>query len=81
MNTAPARLLSFLLAMALAAVVTFYPPALGHFGHGMLTLVVWGICAGFVHGFGFVPDGRLWRLAVSPWLAWLLMGWALVRLG
>jgi predicted membrane protein len=53
----PPRMLSLLLAIALA--------------------VMLGICAGFVHGVGFVPEHKLWRIAFGPWLAWPLMGMGL----
>ncbi len=75
-----ARALSLLLAGMLAAMVTLYPPALARMGHGEISLVVWGICAGFVHGIGFVPDSRVWRTLFSPWLAWLLMGFGVMRM-
>lgn len=75
-----ARALSLLLAGMLAAMVTLYPPALARMEHGAISLVVWGICAGFVYGIGFVPDSRLWRALFSPWLAWLLMGFGVMRM-
>lgn len=74
MNSVFSRSLSLLLAFVLAGLVTFYPLALAQMGHGWLSLVVWGICAGFVHGFGYRPDSRFWRVMFSPLPAWFLMG-------
>ena len=71
------RRLSLLTAMALAGMVLAYPRALAEAGHGMLSLMMLGICAGFVHGVGFVPEHKLWRIAFGPWLAWPLMGMGL----
>ncbi len=68
------RALSLLLALALSALILTYPKALAHAHHGLLSLIMPGISAGFVHGVGFVPGHRLWRIAFSPWLAWPLMG-------
>ena len=73
----PPRMLSLLLAIALAGMVLAYPRALAEAGHGMLSLMMLGICAGFVHGVGFVPEHKLWRIAFGPWLAWPLMGMGL----
>jgi predicted membrane protein len=46
--------------------------------HAILPLLLTGMSAAFVHGLGFVPSGRIWRLAFSPWTAWPLiaLGWA-----
>jgi cyd operon protein YbgE len=74
----PARVLSLLLALTLAAVITFYPPALASLNHGLITLVIWGVSAGFVHGIGFDPDARLWRAVFGPISAWVLMGMGLL---
>lgn len=74
----PARLLSLALAIALAALILIYPRAiaasLGEVRHGLLTLLLWGMVAGFVHGVGFVPRLWPWRLTFHPLLGWLLMG-------
>ncbi|HUV99385.1 MAG TPA: cyd operon YbgE family protein [Gallionella sp.] len=71
------RMVSLLTAMVLAGMVLAYPRALGEAGHGMLSLMMLGICAGFVHGVGFVPEHKLLRIAFGPWLAWPLMGMGL----
>lgn len=71
------RLASLLLAIALTCAITVYPNGfLDHAGavnYGWATLLMWGIAAGFVHGVGFVPRGRLWRLLLGPWTALPLM--------
>lgn len=61
------------MSLVLAGLITFYPPAVARMGHGMLTLLIWGVCAGFVHGFGYQPDSRAWRVIFAPLPAWLLM--------
>lgn len=73
-NTLPARLLSLVLALLLSGAILFYPTGVAGVGHGLLALVMWGISAGFVHGVGFVPESRIWRVALGPWTAWILMG-------
>ncbi|NOT18038.1 MAG: Cyd operon protein YbgE [Sulfuriferula sp.] len=65
------------LALVLAGLVTFYPPAVASLSHGLITLVIWGMSAGFVHGIGFDPDGRFWRIVLGPVSAWALMGMGL----
>ena len=71
---APLRALSLLLALATSGLIFTWPQALAHAGHGLLSLIMLGACAGFVHGVGFVPHARVWRIAFSPWTAWPLMG-------
>lgn len=77
-NPLPARLLSLALAVTLAVLILIYPRAvaasLDDVRHGLLSLLMWGIAAGFVHGVGFVPRLWLWRLVFHPVLGWLLMG-------
>jgi predicted membrane protein len=71
---APLRAVSLLLALVTSGLIFTWPQALAHAGHGLLSLVMLGACAGFVHGVGFVPHARIWRMAFSPWVAWPLMG-------
>ena len=70
-----ARLLSLLLASALSGVMLVAPPLLvgDHVSHGLLMLLMWGIAAGFVHGVGYVPVHRIWRLLLGPLAGWGLM--------
>lgn len=73
----PLRGLTFALALLLALVLTVYPvAAIGASGRpsmGLLALLLWGICAGFVHGVGFEPRAAAWRIALGPWIALPLM--------
>ena len=80
-DSAPGRMLralpryvSLALALGVSGLIFAYPKAVVHVSHGLLSLVLLGVCAGFVHGVGFVPRARVWRIAFSPWLAWALMG-------
>ncbi|HUW28472.1 MAG TPA: cyd operon YbgE family protein [Sulfuriferula sp.] len=78
-----ARGLSLAAAASLALAVTVYPRGLIHEGvaldHGLLSLLMWGMSAGFVHGIGFDPSNRWLRVLLGPVIAWptLLLGWAL----
>lgn len=79
LDSAWARAASLTAALALMGLVTLFPRALtvadgSPIGHGMLTLIMWGLSAGFVHGVGFVPRHRLPRLLFSPAAAWAGMG-------
>jgi len=69
----PLRGLTLALAVLLALVLTVYPvAAIGASGRpsmGLLALLLWGICAGFVHGVGFAPRSAAWRIALGPWIA------------
>jgi predicted membrane protein len=75
--------LSLLAATGLALAITIYPAGMVHDGapidHGLLSLLMLGMSAGFVHGFGFIPDNRWMRLLLGPYVAWpiLLLGWVL----
>lgn len=75
---AAAHALSLFTAVALVALIVFYPRALATspqgIHHGRLLLMMWGISAGFVHGVGFVPHSRLLGFLLGPFAAWLLMG-------
>jgi cyd operon protein YbgE len=80
------RLLSLLLAVPLALLLLVHPAAVldgeGRYSHGLLMLAMWGVAGGFVHGVGFDPYARLWRIAFGPLLAWPLSGlgyWMLYR--
>jgi cyd operon protein YbgE len=83
MTTTPdrgwARGVSLVTAIALMLLVTLFPRALtaedgSPISHGVLTLIMWGMSAGFVHGVGFVPRNRVLRVLLGPVAAWTLMG-------
>lgn len=74
-----ARGLSLACAFGLMILVTVFPRGLtaadgGPINHGILTLVMWGMSAGFVHGVGFTPRNRMLRALLGPIAAWLWMG-------
>ena len=73
-----ARTVSLLAAIGLMLLVTLFPRGLtavdGSANHGTLTLIMWGMSAGFVHGVGFIPHNRLLRVLLGPAVAWLGMG-------
>lgn len=73
-----ARALSLSIAGGLALLLLAYPFVFGtqleardHVG---LTVLLIGMCAAFVHGFGYQPDRRHWRVLFHPLAAWALMG-------
>lgn len=72
-----ARLVSALLAVAVAGGLTAYPYLFGRDMtarlHEILPFVLFGVCGGFVHAVGFVPDNRWVRALLSPIVAWPLM--------
>jgi len=72
------RGVSLLAALTLMLLVTLLPRGLtvddgSPIGHGVLTLIMWGLSAGFVHGVGFVPHNRILRVLLGPLAAWLGM--------
>ena len=74
-----ARAVSLVSALALMILVTVFPRGLtvadgSPISHGALTLIMWGMSAGFVHGIGFVPRSKVLRVLLGPVIAWLLMG-------
>lgn len=78
LNAGWVRGVSLLVALALMLLVTLLPRGLttedgSPIGHGMLTLIMWGLSAGFVHGVGFVPRNRILRVLLGPLVAWLGM--------
>ena len=78
------RVLSLLLASPLALLLLIHPAAYlddqGRYSHSLLMLVMLGISGGFVHGVGFDPLNRLWRVLFGPLSAWplLLLGYLLL---
>lgn len=71
------RALSLLMAVPLSLVLLLHPvmmlDAQGHYSHGLLSLMMWGIAAGYVHGVGFDPRALAWRVVFHPLMAWSLM--------
>jgi predicted membrane protein len=73
--------ISFLLALPLAAVLLVHPgmmlDANGHYNHSVLMLVMVGISGGFIHGVGLYPNfgygnGYLVLIFMATDVDWLL---------
>ena len=83
-NSSWGRALSLLLASPMALLLLVHPAAMldadGSYSHSMLMLVMIGVSGGFVHGVGFEPYNRVWRLLFGPLCAWplMLMGYAIL---
>nr|WP_274605103.1 cyd operon YbgE family protein [Pseudomonas sp. CFBP 8772] len=71
------RTLSVLMAVPLSLVLLIHPASMldanGHYSHGLLMLIMWGVAGGIVHGVGFEPRALAWRVMFHPLLAWALM--------
>ena len=76
------RLISLSLAIALSALILIFPRAIAvsisDVNHSLLSLLLWGIAVGFVHGVGFVPRMAIWRIVFNPFLGWPLMVYGIV---
>lgn len=75
------RLISISLAFALSALILIFPRAIAvsisDVNHSLLSLLLWGIAVGFVHGVGFVPRMAIWRVVFNPFIGWPLMGYGI----
>ncbi len=79
-NTKPnktAMVISFLMALPLAAVLLIHPSMMldtnGQYSHSAMMFIMMGISGGFIHGVGFLPKFWLWKWLFSPLVAWPLM--------
>lgn len=76
-NPGWSRLVSMGLAIALSALILIYPRAVAtsvsNINHSLLTLLMWGIAIGFIHGVGYVPRMTIWRIVFNPFVGWPLM--------
>ncbi len=76
-NPAWSQFISLLMAIATTALLFIYPRAvatsISEVNHGLLSLVMLGVAAGFIHGVGFVPRMIIWRIVFNPLVGWLLM--------
>ena len=61
------RILSFLIALSVAAFVIIYP-------HGWLVLLLLGMSFCFVYGVGFKARNRFLAFLFSPLVAWTCVG-------
>ncbi|WP_417596468.1 cyd operon YbgE family protein [Oceanospirillum sp.] len=75
--------LSLISAIIISVVLTAYPrliaESIHEVDHGLFTLFMWAISAGFIHGVGFEPKATIWRLAFNPIIAWLIIVYGLVE--
>ncbi len=71
------RVASLAAACAIVAVIVLYPRLIAadaaSVPHGFLALLLMGMSAAWVHGFGFVPERRVLRVVFSPLVAWPLI--------
>jgi len=72
-----ARLITFLAAAAITAIIFTSPQVFGMEvtgrQQGMLIVLMLGVSVGFIYGIGFQPRKLLWRMIFNPWIAWGLM--------
>ena len=72
-----ARAASLLAAAAIVAVLVLYPRLVAadsaSVPHGFLAVMLMGMSAAWVHGFGFVPENRILSVLFSPIVAWPVM--------
>lgn len=69
-----ARAVSLLAACAIVAVIVLYPRLIAETAkdvpHGFLVLLLIGMSCAWVHGFGFIAQNRILKIAFSPLVAW-----------
>lgn len=72
-----ARAASLIAAAVIVAVIVLYPRLVAEDSssvpHGFLALLLMGMSAAWVHGFGFIPEHRVLRILFSPLVAWPLI--------
>jgi predicted membrane protein len=72
-----ARAVSLVTGLAVSLVLMIFPFVLGRTvtaaTHTGLSLLLLGVAASLVHGFGFRPDNRMLGFVFSPLAAWPLM--------
>jgi cyd operon protein YbgE len=73
-QSSTARLLSLLIALSVSVGILAWPTLMvsadGRVNHWWLTLLMWGMAAGYVHGVGFIPRNRVLRVLFGPIVAW-----------
>jgi predicted membrane protein len=72
-----ARTLSLFLSIVFCLALLMFPQWVIHDGaspgHGPLLLGMLGMAAGFVHGVGYIPRNRFFRIVLGPLTAWILI--------
>lgn len=68
------RILSFLIALSVAAFVIIYPRAIASDMSGWLVLLLLGMSFCFVYGVGFKARNRFLAFLFSPLVAWTCVG-------
>lgn len=77
MDKGPLRVLSLILALALAGCIFWNPAAFAaktsslEIWHGVL--IIWAVCTGVIFGVGFKPIKPRWRILFMPSLAMIIM--------
>ncbi|AIR04218.1 MULTISPECIES: cyd operon protein YbgE [Cedecea] len=77
MDKSPLRALSLVMALVLAGCIFWDPSRFAaktselEIWHGFL--LMWGVCAGIVHGVGFRPTKVLWQGIFCPLIADLVL--------
>ncbi|MEL4014129.1 cyd operon protein YbgE [Dryocola clanedunensis] len=77
MDKSPLRALSLIMALALAGCIFWDPSRFAAktselaVWHGFL--LMWGVCAGVIHGVGFSPRKTLWQGLFCPLIAQLVL--------
>ena len=68
------RAFSFALAIGVSATLLVFPYLLGSPPsprvHALLPILLFGVSGAWVHGLGFVPRRRVWRILFGPIVAW-----------
>lgn len=71
------RVVSLALAAPMGLLLLIHPGSMvgpdGRYSHGVLMLVMLGICTGFVHGVGFSVTSHWARWLTNPLLSWFLL--------
>lgn len=71
------RILSFMIALSVAALIIFYPRAVASdmtsVPHGRLVVLLLGMSFCFIYGVGFSPCNRFLKVLFSPLVAWPLV--------
>ena len=80
--TFPSRLVSYAGAIIVTSYLFMFPSSIASsaadINHMLLTFLLLGTSAGFIHGSGFVPRMLIWKVLFSPLFAWPALIFGLV---